>query len=72
MLTDRKLGNKIVIYNKKVYRAYPAAPRKSKRCLISSTSYNQKFDLCIRRLKCSEKGKSLLFGLKVRRVCVSN
>jgi hypothetical protein len=61
MLRDRQLGNNIVVYNQKVYRAYPVMEKRSS-CPVAGTLYNRKFSVCIRMLKCSEKGESSIFG----------
>ncbi|CAB4004752.1 Hypothetical predicted protein [Paramuricea clavata] len=55
MLRDRQLGNKIVVCNQKVYRAYPVMTKRSRRCPVAGTLYNLKFNVCVRMLKCSEK-----------------
>ena len=56
MLNDRKIGKKFVVYNRAVYRSYPVMARHlTRHCPVVGTSYNQKFGICTRKLKCFEK-----------------
>ncbi|CAB4004751.1 Hypothetical predicted protein [Paramuricea clavata] len=72
MLRDRQLGNKIVVCNQKVYRAYPVMTKRSRRCPVAGTLYNLKFNVCVRMLKCSEKVFGVPNGSVSRRYYVLN
>ncbi|XP_028417766.1 uncharacterized protein LOC114542398 [Dendronephthya gigantea] len=62
LMGDTKIGSGFVVYNRQVYRTYPAVGRKTKRCLVVGALYNKTFAVCVRPLKCFEK----MFGVSDR------